>query len=34
VWWLGEPNAEQRALIERERPVDEAMLKEEGDSCE
>lgn len=34
VWWLGEPNAEQRALIERERPVDEAMLKEDGDSCE
>lgn len=34
VWWLGEPTAEQRALIEHERPVDEAMLKEEGDSCE
>ncbi len=34
VWWLGEPTAEQRALIERERPVDEAMLKEEGDPCE
>lgn len=34
VWWLGEPNDEQRALIERERPLDEAMLKEEGDSCE
>lgn len=34
VWWLGEPTAEQRALIDRERPVDEAMLKEEGDPCE
>lgn len=34
VWWLGEPDAKQRALIERERPVDEAMLKDEGDSCE
>ena len=34
VWWLGEPNAEQRALIERERPLDEALLKNEGDACE
>ncbi|HEL2978817.1 TPA: hypothetical protein UMB92_001662 [Stenotrophomonas maltophilia] len=34
VWWLGEPSAEQRALIERERPLDEAMLKNEGDACE
>ncbi|QKW55201.1 hypothetical protein [Stenotrophomonas sp. NA06056] len=33
VWWLGEPTAEQRALIEHERPVDEAMLKDDGDSC-
>ncbi|QGM03528.1 Ivy family c-type lysozyme inhibitor [Stenotrophomonas maltophilia] len=34
VWWLGEPSDEQRALIEREQPVDKAMLKEEGESCE
>ncbi|WP_286074680.1 Ivy family c-type lysozyme inhibitor [Stenotrophomonas sp. 59] len=34
VWWLGEPDAEQRALIERERPLDEALLKNEGDACE
>lgn len=34
VWWLGEPDAAQRALIEQERPQDEAMLKEEGDTCE
>ncbi|HFK2920587.1 hypothetical protein [Stenotrophomonas beteli] len=34
VWWLGEPSAEQRALIERERPLDEALLKDEGDTCE
>ena len=34
IWWLGEPSDEQRALIEREQPVDKAMLKEEGESCE
>lgn len=34
VWWLGEPDAGQRALIERERPLDEALLKNEGDACE
>lgn len=34
VWWLGEPDAEQRALIERERPLDDALLKNEGDACE
>lgn len=34
VWWLGEPTDEQRALIEREQPLDEAMLKDEGASCE
>ena len=34
VWWLGEPDAEQRALIERERPLDEALFKDEGDACE
>ncbi|ACF49843.1 Ivy family c-type lysozyme inhibitor [Stenotrophomonas maltophilia] len=34
IWWLGEPSDEQRALIEREQPVDKEMLKEEGESCE
>ncbi|HDS1834286.1 TPA: hypothetical protein QEM98_000370 [Stenotrophomonas maltophilia] len=34
IWWLGELSDEQRALIEREQPVDKAMLKEEGESCE
>lgn len=34
IWWLGEPSDEQSALIEREQPVDKAMLKEEGESCE
>lgn len=34
VWWLGEPTDEQRALIEHEQPLDEAMLKDEGASCE
>lgn len=34
VWWLGEPNAAQRSLIDTTRPVDEATLKDEGDSCE
>ncbi len=34
IWWLGAPNAEQRALIEKTNPQDEASLKVEGEPCE
>lgn len=29
VWWLGDPTAEQRALIDETKPVDPALLKDD-----
>lgn len=33
VWWLGNPTAEQRALIDETKPVDAALLKDDA-PCE
>jgi len=34
VWWLGEPTAAQRELIEQRRPLDDAALTEDSALCE
>ena len=34
VWWLGNPSAEQRELIDDTAPVDASLLRSDGSTCD